>query len=67
MPGGSWTNCQPSSGIVAFTRPDVDSKEVVNDLREKKIIIVIREGRMRATPHFYNSPEQIDRLIKALP
>jgi len=56
-----------TSGIVAFTHPKLDHAAIVRDLQTKKIAIVIREKRLRASPHFYNSPEQIDRLIAALP
>jgi len=28
---------------------------------------VMREGRLRASPHFYNTLEQMDRLLEALP
>ena len=34
---------------------------------EHKTEIAVREGRLRASPHFYNTEEQIDRLIAALP
>ena len=55
-----------ASGIVAFTHPGRNQQEIVNALKAKKIIIIMREGRLRASPHFYNSPEQIDQLIDAL-
>lgn len=41
--------------------------QIVAELEQKGIIIVIREGRLRASPHFYNTPAQIDALINALP
>jgi selenocysteine lyase/cysteine desulfurase len=28
---------------------------------------MVRGGRLRAAPHFYNTDEQIDRLIERLP
>ena len=61
------------SGIVVFEPPasmsgDTASlRKIVAALESQNIIIVIREGRLRASPHFYNTPEQIDRLAKALP
>jgi len=55
------------SGIVSFTHPRHDHKKIVRDLMAQKIVIVMREGRLRASPHFYNTPEQIDRLLAALP
>ena len=57
------------SGIVIFrARPDAPPPErIVADLRALGIIIVVREGRLRASPHFYNTDEQVDRLVEALP
>lgn len=56
------------SGIVCFEPPPgkPDPRQIVADLEKQNIIIVVREGRLRASPHFYNTPEQIDRLIDAL-
>ncbi len=56
-----------TSGIVSFTSPVHDHAEIVAKLAEQKIIIALREGRLRASPHFYNSPAQIDQLVQALP
>jgi cysteine desulfurase / selenocysteine lyase len=56
-----------ASGLVTFTSPRHSHDEIVARLDEKRIIIVLREGRLRASPHFYNTPEQIDALIAALP
>ena len=55
------------SGIVAFTHPSGNHTQIVNELKAKKIIIIMREGRLRASPHFYNSPEQIETLLANLP
>ncbi len=60
------------SGIVIFNAPDhlggTDShRKIVHELGQNKIVIALREGRLRASPHFYNTDEQIDQLIEALP
>jgi len=56
------------SGIVSFTSPSHNHSELVRRLRiEYKIEIAAREGRLRASPHFYNTEQQIDRLIEQLP
>lgn len=56
------------SGIVSFTSPAHDHEQIVRGLRsQRKIEIALREGRLRASPHFYNTTEQMDRLIEALP
>jgi len=57
-----------ASGIVAFTSDRHDHNEIQRRLEaEHRIIIVVREGRLRSSPHFYNTPEEIDHLIDALP
>lgn len=61
------------SGIVIFDPPAASAGEkaalqrIVTDLEQRDIVIVVREGRLRASPHFYNNEEQIDALIDALP
>jgi selenocysteine lyase/cysteine desulfurase len=40
---------------------------IVTNREARGIIIVLREGRLRASPHFYNTAEQIDSLVEALP
>jgi len=56
------------SGIVSFTSPTHDHQKIVSTLRkEQHIEIAFREGRLRASPHFYNTTEQLDRLVAALP
>jgi len=60
--GGSW------SGIVSFTSPTHDHSQIWQSLRQNhKTEIAVREGRLRASPHFYNTEEQIERLISHLP
>jgi selenocysteine lyase/cysteine desulfurase len=56
------------SGIVSFISPKHDLKQIQETLRrDKQTEIALREGRLRISPHFYNTEEQIDRLIDALP
>jgi cysteine desulfurase/selenocysteine lyase len=55
------------SGIVSFKATDRNHDLIVRTLRkEHHIEIVLREGRLRASPHFYNTEAQIDRLIEVL-
>ncbi len=61
------------SGIVTFDPPFPDTRltptpaQIVARLEQQGFILVTREGRLRASPHFYNTPEQIDALVEALP
>ena len=59
---GAW------SGIVAFTSAQHDHGELVKRLlKEHKVELCVREGRVRASPHFYNTEEQVEQVIAAVP
>lgn len=56
------------SGIVAFASDKHDLLALQKHLREEfKIVVARRLGRLRASPHFYNTSEEIDQLATALP
>jgi len=61
------------SGIVIFDLPVAQNRRmpapaaIVANLAKRGVIIVVREGKLRASPHFYNTFEQIDALVDALP
>jgi cysteine desulfurase/selenocysteine lyase len=56
------------SGILSFTSPTHAHEQIFKMLRkDHKTEIAVREGRLRASPHFYNTEEQMDRLIEHLP
>ena len=55
-------------GAVCFTSPAGNPDELVKVLREKhKVELAARRGRLRFSPHFYNTSEQVDRALAALP
>lgn len=56
------------SGIVSFIPHGHDPAALARDLRrDHKTEIALREGRLRASPHFYNTEKQVDRLLEHLP
>jgi cysteine desulfurase/selenocysteine lyase len=55
---------QHRSTILSFTTQNMLS--VHRKLREHKIFTSVREGGIRISPHFYNTSQDIDRLIEAL-
>jgi len=56
------------SGIVSFVSNRHLHEPVWRRLREQfNTEIAVREGRLRCSPHFYNSEEQIGRLAEHLP
>jgi cysteine desulfurase/selenocysteine lyase len=56
------------SGIVSFTSPTHNHEHIFRTLRkEHHTELAVREGRLRCSPHFYNTAEQLDRLVARLP
>jgi selenocysteine lyase/cysteine desulfurase len=55
------------AGIIAIQKPGLDSRKVVHELKQKGIIAAPRQGWVRLSPHFYISPEEIERVIEVLP
>jgi selenocysteine lyase/cysteine desulfurase len=56
------------SGCLSFTSDRHDHQAIFRTLRhERHTEIAVREGRLRASPHFYNTEQQIDRLVENLP
>ncbi|HMQ15335.1 MAG TPA: aminotransferase class V-fold PLP-dependent enzyme [Phycisphaerae bacterium] len=56
------------SGIVSFSSEKHDNDALRKHLRsEFKIVLATRLGRLRASPHFYNTREEIQQLLDALP
>jgi kynureninase len=52
------------SGIVVFEDPDPAS--TYNKLKSENIVVASRVKSIRASPHYYNSEDEIDRLLMAL-
>jgi selenocysteine lyase/cysteine desulfurase len=48
-------------------RAGIDPMSLYTHLRHQAIITAPRGGRLRISPHFYNTRDEIDHLIKALP
>jgi selenocysteine lyase/cysteine desulfurase len=55
------------SGIVSFRHTRMVPAELHARLREAGVIIALRSDFLRASPHYYNSDEDLDRLLEALP
>ena len=55
-----------ASGIVSFAIPGEAHADTVRKLRAERIFVVERRGGVRASPHFYNSEDEIDRLLATL-
>ena len=55
------------SGIVSIHKSGLDSRKIARDLKTAGIIVAPRQSWVRFSPHFYISPEDIERAIAALP
>jgi len=56
------------SGIVSFSCERHAPDEIRRHLRKEfRIVVATRRNRLRASPHFYNSTDEIRQLIDALP
>ncbi len=55
-----------SSGIVSLVAPGPDARSFVKACRLQDIVINQRAGRIRVSPHCYNTHEEIDRLVATL-
>jgi selenocysteine lyase/cysteine desulfurase len=56
-----------ASGIVVFKHPARDPAGIHQGLRDAGVIVSLRGGNLRASPHFYNDDHDVDRLLEALP
>jgi selenocysteine lyase/cysteine desulfurase len=56
------------SGIVSFVSPQHSHDKIFLELRKQhRIELAVREGRLRCSPHFYNTEGQIQKLTDLLP
>jgi selenocysteine lyase/cysteine desulfurase len=74
LPGVTvWTSAKPElrAAVVSFQPGALDANKLATALYEKdRIALATRGGQdrggLRASPHLYNSPAEIDRLVAAI-
>ena len=54
------------SGIVAGAHPERTAEALSDALAERGIVTSYRAGRLRLSPHVYNTEDEIDRTLEAL-
>ena len=62
-PRGNWEK----SGIVSFYTGKHKAERVWARLLRKGFVTSARQGRIRVSPHLYNTFEEMERLVRALP
>jgi cysteine desulfurase/selenocysteine lyase len=55
------------SGIVSFYPGKHDAERVWQKLLNRGFVTSARQGRIRVSPHFYNTFDEMERLVAALP
>jgi cysteine desulfurase/selenocysteine lyase len=55
------------SAIVSLIVPGADVRALMRRCRQEQIVINERAGRIRVSPHCYNTFEEIDRLLALMP
>ena len=55
------------SGIVCFRKPGLDFRMIHKQLKDNGILTAPRAGWVRASPHFYISPEDVQKCLSVLP
>lgn len=53
------------SGVVCF-RPKGDPMQILERARSEGIVVAVRVGVVRVSPHFYNTEAEIDRFLAVL-
>ena len=57
---------ETGSGIVSFRHASVSNHVIVRELKQLNITAAPRQGWIRMSPHFYNSPESVGRALEVL-
>jgi cysteine desulfurase/selenocysteine lyase len=55
-----------ASGIVSLVVPGSEVSTLVRRLREAGVVVNQRAGRLRVSPHAYNTTQELDRLVELL-
>jgi cysteine desulfurase / selenocysteine lyase len=57
---------EESSGIVSFNREGTTEVEILRDLTAAGVITRTHRDFVRLSPHFYNTEEEVDRVLEVL-
>jgi cysteine desulfurase/selenocysteine lyase len=51
------------SGILCFRHPAVPTEKLFDDLMAARVVVSLREGAIRLSPHFYNTEDETRRIL----
>ena len=54
------------SGILSFRREGLDGESLSETLKGEATFIGFRHGALRASPHYYNSEDEVDALVERI-
>ncbi|HVK14096.1 MAG TPA: aminotransferase class V-fold PLP-dependent enzyme [Gemmataceae bacterium] len=57
---------EEKSGIVSLLTPGKDPKAVMKRCKDAGVVVNVRGGRVRVSPHCYNTVEDLDRFLDVL-
>ena len=64
---GPWPRGEAeASGIVSFRKPGSSAGEILRDLNASRVVCRIHADFVRLSPHFYNTEEEVDRVLAFL-
>ncbi len=62
-----WPRAQnESSGIVSFRKPGISAAAALRDLSAARVIARTHQDFVRLSPHFYNTDEEVDRVLEVM-
>jgi selenocysteine lyase/cysteine desulfurase len=56
----------PIAGIVAARHPSVSPADARRRLRERRVVVSVRQGNVRFSPHFYTTKGELEALDRIL-
>ena len=54
------------SGILSFMLPGIDPHRIRSECRAANVVVSVRGGRLRISPHVYNHQDDLERLMNVL-
>jgi selenocysteine lyase/cysteine desulfurase len=54
---------EESSGIVSFRKPGQAAQDVMRSLNASKVVCRTHSNFVRLSPHFYNTEEEVERVV----